>query len=155
VDSKLSLFVITLAVLNVLVVVEFVRRRKLAENFALLWIAVGVFGIVLSAGRHAVDSLAKELGVYYGTSLVFALGILFLLFVCMNLSMHVSRLTEKAEILAEEVAILRAKVSPEEAIGAIAPGEHSAIGAIAPGEHSAIAPVENVPGVNPRTAVDE
>lgn len=112
-DSKLSLFVITLAVLNVLVVVEFVRRRKLAENFALLWIAVGLFGIVLSAGRHAVDHLAKELGVYYGTSLVFALGILFLLFVCMNLSMHVSRLTEKAEILAEELAILRARVSPE------------------------------------------
>jgi hypothetical protein len=110
VETKLSWFVAIVAVLNVLVVVEFVRRRKLAENFALLWIGVGVIGVLLSVGRHFVDSVAAKVGVYYGASLVFALGLLFLLFVCMSLSMHVSRLTDKAEILAEEVAILRAKL---------------------------------------------
>jgi hypothetical protein len=109
-ETKLSLFVILLAVLNVLVVIEFVRRRKLAENFALLWIAVGLAGIALSVGSNSVDRIARDVGVYFGTSLVFALGILFLLFVCMSLSMHVSRLTDKAEILAEEVAILRARL---------------------------------------------
>ena len=40
-DTKLSWFVGALALLNVIAVLEFVRRRKLAENFALLWIAVG------------------------------------------------------------------------------------------------------------------
>jgi hypothetical protein len=110
VDTKLSWFVGVLALLNVIAVLEFVRRRKLAENFALLWIAVGAGGVVFALGRHQIDKLSQKIGVYAGTSLVFTLGILFLLFVCMGLSMHVSRLTDKTEILAEEVAILRARL---------------------------------------------
>jgi hypothetical protein len=110
VDTKLSWFVGALALLNVIAVLEFVRRRKLAENFALLWIAVGAGGVVFALGRHQIDKLSQKIGVQAGTSLVFTLGILFLLFVCMGLSMHVSRLTDKTEILAEEVAILRARL---------------------------------------------
>jgi hypothetical protein len=109
-DTKLSWFVGVLAVLNVIAVLEFVRRRKLAENFALLWIAVGAGGVVFALARHQIDRLSQKMGVYAGTSLLFTLGILFLLFVCMGLSMHVSRLTDKTEILAEEVAILRARL---------------------------------------------
>jgi hypothetical protein len=112
-DTKLSWFVGVLAILNVIAVLEFVRRRKLAENFALLWIAVGIGGVVFALGRHQIDKLSQKMGVYAGTSLVFTLGILFLLFVCMGLSMHVSRLTDKTEILAEEVAILRARLEGE------------------------------------------
>jgi hypothetical protein len=109
-DTKLSWFVGILALLNVVFVLEFVRRRKLAENFALLWIGVGFLGVVFALGRHQIDRLSQKMGVYAGTSLIFTLGILFLLFVCMGLSMHVSRLTDKTEILAEEVAILRARI---------------------------------------------
>jgi hypothetical protein len=110
VDTKLSWFVGVLALLNVLFVLEFVRRRKLAESFALLWIGVGACGVLFAIARHQIDSLSRKMGVYAGTSLVFTLGILFLLFVCMSLSMHVSRLTDRTEILAEEVAILRARL---------------------------------------------
>jgi hypothetical protein len=109
-DTKLSWFVGVLAVLNVVFVLEFVRRRKLAENFALLWIGVGACGVLFALGRHQIDELSRKMGVYAGTSLIFTLGILFLLFVCMSLSMHVSRLRDRTEILAEEVAILRARL---------------------------------------------
>ncbi|HEX7095438.1 MAG TPA: DUF2304 domain-containing protein [Acidimicrobiales bacterium] len=109
-DTKLSVFVGIIAVTNLVVTVELVRRRRLAANFALLWVGVGLVGLVLSAGRTLVDRIAHGVGVVYGTSLVFACGILFLSFVCMSLSMHVSRLTEKTEILAEELAIVRALV---------------------------------------------
>jgi hypothetical protein len=110
---KLILFVAGIAVFNVAVVIEFVRRRKLAENFALLWIGVGILGIVLLLVRPVIDTVATRLGVYYGPTLIFTGAILFLLFVCMNLSMHVSRLTERSEILAEEVAFLRGRLVPE------------------------------------------
>jgi hypothetical protein len=98
---KLVVFVSTVAVINVAVVIEFVRRRKLGENFALLWIGVGVLGIVLSIARPLIDTL------------IFTGAILFLLFVCMNLSMHISRLTERSEILAEEITFLRNRLDGE------------------------------------------
>ncbi len=111
---KLVVFVTTIAIVNVVVVLEFVRRRKLAEGFALLWIGVGVFGIVLSIARPLVDEVADDLGVRYGPTLIFTGAILFLLFVCMNLSMHVSRLAERSEVLAEEVTLLRNRLDTVE-----------------------------------------
>lgn len=127
-DTKLTLFVTAVALLNVVVVLDFVRRRRLAENFALLWIGVGLAGIVLSIGRHEVDDLARKLGVYFGTSLVFALGILFLLFVSMSLSMHVTRLHAQTEVLAEEVAVLRGLLD-EAGVTATATSTRAATGA--------------------------
>ncbi len=111
---KLVVFVSTIALVNVIVVLEFVRRRKLAESFALLWIGVGVLGIVLSIARPLIDDLADNLGVRYGPTIIFTGAILFLLFVCMNLSMHVSRLTERSEILAEEITFLRNRIETGE-----------------------------------------
>lgn len=107
--SRLELFVIVLALVNVAVVVEFVRRRKLRENFALLWIGVGLAGVTLSLARPVFDAVARAVGVSYGPSLLFTLALLFLLFVCMSLSLHVSRLETRTEILAEEIAFLRAE----------------------------------------------
>lgn len=110
--SKLQLFVIAVAVVNVVLVIEFVRRRKLMESFALLWTAVGLGGVALSLARTWVDRFAELVGVVYGPTLVFALVSFFLLFVCMNLSMHVSQLRIRTETLAEEVAFLRGVKSP-------------------------------------------
>jgi hypothetical protein len=106
--SKLELFLLVVALLNVAVVFEFVRRRKLLENYALLWMLVGFGGIFFALGRTVVDAAAKAVGISNGANLILAAGVLFLLFVCMSLSLHVSRLEARSEVLAEEVAFLRA-----------------------------------------------
>lgn len=111
--SKLQVFVIVVALTNVALVLEFVRRRKLLESFALLWVAVGLGGVAMSLARPLLDDFATFVGVAYGTSLVFALVSLFLLFVCMSLSMHVSQLRIRMETLAEEIAFLRGVREPE------------------------------------------
>jgi hypothetical protein len=69
---------------------------------------------VLTAVRPLIDDLADDIGVSYGPTIIFTGAILFLLFVCMNLSMHVSRLTERSEILAEEITFLRSRLDAEE-----------------------------------------
>ncbi|HEX2700599.1 MAG TPA: DUF2304 domain-containing protein [Acidimicrobiales bacterium] len=106
---RLDVFVLVVALVNVVVVLELVRRRQLREKYALLWLAVGVGGIVLGLGRTVVDRVAHALGVDYGPSAVFLLAILFLLLVCMHLSWEVSRLEERTGVLAEELALLRAR----------------------------------------------
>jgi hypothetical protein len=111
---SLELFVAIVALVNVAVVIEFVRRRSLTETFALLWIAVGVGGVVFAVARPLIDDLAEAVGVRYGASLIFGLALLFLLFVAMSLSLNVSRLHAQVEVLAEEVAFLRGVSSPSE-----------------------------------------
>lgn len=104
---RLDVFILVVALLNVGLMIELVRRRQLREKYALLWMSVGVGGIILGLGRTLVDRLARALGVSYGPSFVFLGAILFLLLVCMHLSWEVSRLEERTRILAEEMALLR------------------------------------------------
>jgi hypothetical protein len=110
--SKLEITVLIVAVANVVFVIEFVRRRKLQEGFALLWLAVGVGGVLFALFRSSVDRIARAIGVSYGANLVLAGGILFLLFVSMGLSLQVSRLQSRTEVLAEEIAFLRGTREP-------------------------------------------
>ena len=99
-----GLIVLALAAVMVVAVIEAVRRRRLSEGWALLWITVAVAAVVLAMARPLVDRLATRLDVAYGTSLVFAIGIVFLVVVCINLSMQVSRLNQRVERLAQELA---------------------------------------------------
>ena len=62
--------------------------------------------LLLGVLRPLVDRVSRLVGVSYGANLVFAVAIVFLVVVCVNLSMHVSRLEEKVQTLAEEVALL-------------------------------------------------
>jgi hypothetical protein len=110
--SKLQVFLLVFALAQLVFVIEFVRRRKLLESFAVLWIAVGVGGVVLVVARPLIDRLADAVGIAYGASLVLTLGIAFLLLVCMSLSLHVSKLETRVEVLAAEVAFLRGVREP-------------------------------------------
>ena len=110
--SKLELFLFVVAVAQLVFVIEFVRRRKLLEGFAVLWITVGFGGLVLVVARPLIDRLADAVGIAYGASLVLTLGIAFLLLVCMSLSLHVSKLESRVEVLATEVAFLRGVRDP-------------------------------------------
>ncbi len=106
--NRLDAFSIIVAVANVAVMVELFRRRKVRERFALLWIVVGLGGVILAVARPLLDDLSHELGIVNGTSFLFLLALLFLMFVCVALSLQVSRLAERTEILAEEIALMRA-----------------------------------------------
>ena len=103
---KLELFILGLALLNLVIVIEVVRRRRMHEHFAMMWLALGIGGIVLAALRPVVDRVSSLLGISYGTSLVFTVSIFFLFVLSMYLSIRVSRLETQIEQLAEHIAFL-------------------------------------------------
>jgi hypothetical protein len=104
---KLQFFVIALGVALLVVVIEVVRRRRLSEGYALLWIAVGIGGLLLGIARPLIDRFSDSLGIVYGANLVFAGVFVFLIVVAINLSMHVSKLEDQVAALAEELALVR------------------------------------------------
>lgn len=116
--SRLEVFFLVISLAQFAAVLEFVRRRKLLESFALLWLFVGFAGVLMAIFRTAVDDVAQFVGITAGANLFLGVGLLFFLFVSMSLSLHVSRLEGQVEILAEEVAALRGVVPPS---GEVAP----------------------------------
>lgn len=91
-------------------VVELVRRRRLREKYAALWILVGAVVVPLGFFPTALNRISKDLGVASAVSLVLFAGIMFLLLVCLHLSWESSRLEDETRVLAEEIALLRLRV---------------------------------------------
>lgn len=91
-------------------VIWLIRARRLREKYALLWLFTCVIIIILAASRRLLESTAVAVGIYYPPSLLFLLGLLFLLLVNIGYAVSLSRLTESTHKLAQEVALLRAKL---------------------------------------------
>ena len=92
------------------VVLELVRRRKLVEEYSLLWI-LGSFAILaLSIWRGMLDLAARQLGVFYPPSLLLLLVIVIVFVTLLWFSVVLSRQRKQIDRLMEETAILGAEI---------------------------------------------
>ena len=83
------------------------RKRRLREKYAIIWIAVGLGLLVLGAFPGTMGTLARVAGVQTASNLLFAIALIVLLLVCIQLSVEITSLEEETRTLVEEVALLR------------------------------------------------
>ena len=95
------------SVFLVLVVLDLIRRHRLRERYALLWIVTGVVLASLSIWRDGLNTIARWLGVRsYPPAVLFAVGILFVIAVLLHYSTVISRLSDQNVLLAQKLALL-------------------------------------------------
>ena len=103
------------SLLLLLIVLELIRGRRLKERYALLWLATGLVLLVLSLWRGRLNTIAGWLGVSgYPPAILFAAAIMFVIAVLLHYSTVLSKLTDDNILLAQEVALLRARVDAVE-----------------------------------------
>jgi len=108
--QRVQVVAVVVSVGLLVLVLELVRRRKLVEEYALLWIVCGLAALGLSLWRGIIDDAARELGVYYPPSvLLMALGVLVFL-ALLWLTVVLSRQRRQIERLTEETAVLGAEL---------------------------------------------
>jgi hypothetical protein len=106
VSTKLQVVAIIASSGVLLLVLELVRRRRLGERYALLWLAAGVVMLLLSAWANLLDEVADLLGIATPTNALFGIAFGFVLLLLLHFSMTISRLTEENKMLAQEAARL-------------------------------------------------
>ena len=107
------------SVILILIVLELIRGRRLKERYALLWLVTGLVLLVLSAWRGGLNTIAGWLGVSgYPPAILFAAAIMFVIAVLLHYSTVLSKLTDDNVLLAQEVALLRARLDALEAVAA-------------------------------------
>ena len=99
------------SLLLIALIFELLRRGSLRERHAVWWIFAGIIAVVLSFFPAVLDFIAQALGVEVPLNLVLFAGIAVLLVVNLQHSAEISRLDEKTRVLAEEIALIKAKDS--------------------------------------------
>lgn len=129
-------------------VIELVRRRRLVERYALLWISAALVLVVLAVWNGALNWIADRLGILSPPNALFLIGVGALFVLALHFSVAFSRLSEETKILAQEVARLDAELRAERANGA-APDGDAALDAVRSGPAAGIGPSEQQPGDPP------
>ncbi|MCU1432632.1 MAG: hypothetical protein JWP95_1737 [Actinotalea sp.] len=101
---------ILVCVLLALALLHLLRTRRIREKYAAIWILLSGGVLVLAAFPQVAFWISDLVGVQTPVNLVFALAIVVLLAVCVQLSAEVSGLEEETRTLAEEIALLRLDV---------------------------------------------
>lgn len=104
--------VVTLALL--LLVLELVRRKRLSERYAILWLVAAVTLFVLAAWKGLLTSLSHDVGIAYPPSALFAVAIGLIAMILLHFSLAVSRLSDQNKVLAQRLGLLQQRVEKVE-----------------------------------------
>lgn len=88
-------------------VLDLVRRRRLSEEYSLLWVVATAAVAVLGFSTPLLKGLTQALGILYEGSTVFAMGLAFATAMLLYLSVKLSRLGHENHLLVRELAFLR------------------------------------------------
>jgi hypothetical protein len=114
-EARIQLLAIAASGILLLIVLELVRRRRLMERYALLWLLSGVVLLVLAIFRGLLEDAARVIGVEYPPSALFFIAFAFVLLLLLHFSVAVSRLADQSKVLAQRLAILEKRVREVEA----------------------------------------
>ena len=98
---------IIMSALFTIAVIDFIRRNRLKERYALLWLAAGVAMVVLSAWSELLKMVTSLLGFGLPSNGLFTVVLFFLILIVFHFSIAVSTESERTKRLAQEIALLK------------------------------------------------
>ncbi|MCR1980971.1 DUF2304 domain-containing protein [Cellulosimicrobium cellulans] len=104
------LFAALVAVVLVVSMLFLLRRRRVSEKYAGIWIVLALAVVVLVVFPGLSFAVARIVGVATPINLVFVLGLVVLLLVCIQLSVSLTAIEDRNRTLTEEIALLRHEV---------------------------------------------
>jgi hypothetical protein len=93
------------------VTVNLVRKRKLREEYSVLWLVTSLLMFVLVLRYEWLVALTNVIGAGLPTTTLFVCSLVFLMLIAVQFSIKISRLTDQMKNLAQENALLRAEMT--------------------------------------------
>jgi hypothetical protein len=109
-SSSAHLVVAAVIVLTVLFIYRLVRQRVLQSKYALLWSGVAVALLPLAAVPDILVPISRFIGIEYEPATILFAATAFLFATTVHLSYEMSRIAARTQDLAEEFALLRARL---------------------------------------------
>ena len=122
-DQRIQLVAIVAAGAMLLVVLELVRRRRLMERYALLWLLSAAVLLALASWRDGLQVISHAIGIVYPPNALFFIAVGFILLLLLHFSSAVSRLSDQTKVLAQRAALLEERLRRLEGEAPVGDGE--------------------------------
>jgi hypothetical protein len=110
VTNRIQVFSIIGSLLLFIFILKLVKRKKLKEEYSLLWLGFGFVFIALSIFKPLLEIVASTLGILYAPAALLLILVLSVFFILIQFSIVISKLAEGNKNLIQEVGILKAEL---------------------------------------------
>jgi len=105
-----QIFALLVSILIFVAVVDLVRKRRLREEYSVLWLATSVLMFVLVLRYEWLVALTTLIGAGLPTTTLFLGSIIFLMLLAVQFCIKISRLTDQVKNLSQENALMRQEI---------------------------------------------
>jgi hypothetical protein len=106
-----KIFALLISMSIFLFILEMVRRKKLREEYSVLWLTTAVAMLVLILKYDWLVALTDLIGAGLPTSTLFLGSIIFLMLIAVQFSIKLSSLTDRVKKLAQHNALLELELA--------------------------------------------
>jgi hypothetical protein len=106
-----KVFALLICCLVFIVTINLVRKRRLREEYSVLWLVTSLLMFVLVIRYEWLVALTGFIGAGLPTTTLFIGSLVFLMLIAVQFSIKISLLTDQVKNLAQENALLRAEVA--------------------------------------------
>ena len=105
--TRIQLISILVSLLFLAVTFDFVRRRKIKEEYSLIWFFSGLTMLLFSVFSNLLTYLAELVGIFYAPAVLIPVTVFFGVILCLHFSIVISKHAEDKKKLSQEIALLR------------------------------------------------
>ena len=106
ISTNLRIIAIAGSLALLLFIIELVRRRRLKEEYSVLWVTTAVVVLLLAIWGGLLRSVTHAIGAISQASTLYFFGLIFVVFLLLHFSLRVSQLERRVIALLQEVALL-------------------------------------------------
>ncbi len=116
IETKAQIIALIVTFAIFLFVLDLVRRRRLSERYAIIWMIAALALLVLSIWTGGLDAIADLMGIQEPANAIFIIAFAVGFLLLLNFSVVSSRLGEETKVLAQEVARLEQELRMERSL---------------------------------------
>src|SRR3954447_14164957 len=117
-DIRIRILTIGGALAILLMVIELVRRRKLKEEYSVLWVVTAFLTLIVSIWFAALQGVTDAIGAISPASTLFFFGLLFCIVLLLHFSVRISSLERRLTTLVQEVGLMAVQEPGDETLQA-------------------------------------
>ncbi len=107
---RLQIIIGIIIAFGIIIILSYIRKNRLELKYALSWLAIGIFVLVLDCVPGVIEFLAELFGIVSPINMIFFLGFCFSLVIMFTLTVALSITASTAKRLTQKVALLEKRV---------------------------------------------